>query len=185
MNKNKLKGIVEGLLFTWGDPLHVNEIKKIIGLNKKETEEIIYDLIDDYNYENRGLRVVKLGDEYQIGTKPEYYDWIKKLRKQTKNKKLSNAALETLSIIAYKQPVIKSEIEFIRGVKSDKAISTLMEHNLIEEQGRLDKTGRPILYGTTSKFLRVFSLESLEDLPELKDIDREKIEREVLESKDQ
>ena len=110
-------------------------------------------------------------DSYQIGTRPEHYDWIKKLYHQKPPKNLSNAALETLSIIAYKQPVIKSEIEYIRGVKCDKAIETLIERNLVQELGRLDRTGRPIIYGTTKEFLKLFSLESLDDLPDLKEIE--------------
>lgn len=174
MDKREIKAIIESLLFTWGDPLSLKDISEVVELKVDETLAIMKELIDDFDFNRRGLRIVKMNDCYQIGTRPEHYDWIKKLHHQKPPKNLSNAALETLSIIAYKQPVIKSEIEHIRGVKCDRAIETLMERNLIQELGRLEKTGRPIIYGTTQEFLKLFSLESLEDLPNL-EIIKEKI----------
>ena len=171
MDTREIKAIIEALLFTWGDPLAIDDISEILELNKEDIEIMLKEMIDDFDYNRRGLRIIKMKDSYQIGTRPEHYDWIKKLHHQKPPKNLSNAALETLSIIAYKQPVIKSEIEYIRGVKCDKAIETLIERNLVQELGRLDRTGRPIIYGTTKEFLKLFSLESLDDLPDLKEIE--------------
>ena len=179
IDRRELKAIIESLLFTWGDPLEVKDIANIIELSNKDTKDLIEELIDDYNYNRRGFRIVKAGNSYQIGTRPDHYEYIKKLQKQKPPKSLSNAALETLSIIAYKQPVIKSDIEDIRGVKCDRALQTLVERDLIEEQGRLERTGRPIIYGTTDEFLKMFSLKTINDLPELKNIRRQLIEDEI------
>lgn len=170
MDKREVKAIIEALLFTWGDPLGLKDISEIINIGVGELDSIMDELIDDFDFNRRGLRIIKVNDAYQIGTRPDFYEWIKKLHHQKPPKNLSNAALETLSIIAYKQPVIKSEIEYIRGVKCDRAIETLIERNLVQEMGRLDKTGRPIIYGTTAEFLRLFSLETIEDLPDLEKI---------------
>lgn len=167
MDIKEQKSIIEGLLFTWGDPLSVRDISRILELKKKETEEILNDMIGEFNYERRGLQILKVKDTYQIGTRPEHFKWIKELAVPKESRSLSGAALETLSIIAYKQPIIKSEIEAIRGVKCDKAISTLMDKNLVAEAGRLEKTGRPLLYKTTNDFLKAFGLDSLKELPEI------------------
>lgn len=171
MDNREIKAIIEALLFTWGDPLSLKDISEIIDIKLDELSVLMKELMDDFDFNRRGLRIIKMNDTYQIGTRPEHYDWIKKLHQQKPPKNLSNAALETLSIIAYKQPVIKSEIEHIRGVKCDRAIETLMERNLIQEMGRLERTGRPIIYGTTEEFLKLFSLESLEELPDLREIE--------------
>lgn len=183
LTDNELYPIIESLLFTWGDPLDLSDIANILELTKKKTEKLLGDLIDIYSDESKGLRIEKRGSMYQMGTKPEYNDWIVKLNRPTTNKNLSNAALETLSIVAYKQPVIKADIEAIRGVKCDTAIYNLLEKELIEEQGRLERIGRPILYGTTDLFLKVFGLQSLEGLPELNETlnfdDKEEIEKTV------
>lgn len=170
MDKREVKAIIEALLFTWGDPLDLKDISEIVNIDVKKLNLIMQELIDDFNFNRRGLRIIKINDAYQIGTRPDFYEWIKKLHRQNLPKNLSNAALETLSIIAYKQPVIKSEVEYIRGVKCDRAIETLIERNLVQEMGRLDRTGRPIIYGTTSEFLKLFSLETIEDLPDLEKI---------------
>lgn len=141
------KSIIEGLLFAWGDPLDIRDISTILEIKEKELEQILKDMIDDFNYNRRGLRIIKFNNSYQIGTRPEHYEWISKLNQNKIKKNLSNASLETLSIIAYKQPIIKSDIEIIRGVRCDRALETLIEKNLIKEVGRLERTGRPILYG--------------------------------------
>ncbi|EOD01081.1 SMC-Scp complex subunit ScpB [Caldisalinibacter kiritimatiensis] len=169
MDRREIKAIIEALLFTWGDPLHIDDIKNILELEKNEVKQIIDEMIDDFNYNRRGVQIIQINNKYQISTRPEHYDWIKKLCTPNKSKSLSNAALETLSIISYKQPITKMEIESIRGVKCDKALKTLIDKNLIKEVGRLDKTGRPILYGTTEEFLKYFGLQSLNDLPKLKE----------------
>lgn len=167
----EIKSIIEALLFTWGEPLSLSEIGKILEIGNKDLERIMSQLIDDFNYNKRGLRIIKIDDMYQIGTRPEHHEYIKRLNYSTTKRNLSNAALETLSIIAYKQPVIKSEIDHIRGVKCDRAIETLISRQMIKELGRLDRPGKPIIYGTTEEFLRSFGLESLDDLPDLKKIE--------------
>lgn len=169
MDTKELKSIIEALLFTWGDPLNISDIANILEIDKKELRIIMQEMMDDFDYNMRGIRIIKINNSYQLGTKSEHYDWVKKLANQKPDKALSNAALETLSIIAYRQPVIKSDIEAIRGVRCDKVIETLLEKFLIEERGRMDRVGRPILYGTTELFLKAFGLESLKDLPVLKD----------------
>ncbi len=170
MDIRELKSIIESLLFTWGDPLDIRDIASIVEVKEELLSEVMQEMMDEFDYNMRGIKIIKVNDTYQFGTRPENFEWIKKLSNPKTSKNLSNAALETLSIIAYRQPIIKSDIEAIRGVRCDKAIETLMERGLIEEVGRLEKVGRPILYGTTDVFLRSFGLESLENLPPLKEI---------------
>lgn len=169
MDLREIKSIIEALLFTWGDPLDISDIASILELKEKELELIIQEMIDDFDYNMRGIRIIRINNSFQLGTRAEHFDWIKKLSSPKTTKNLSNAALETLSIIAYRQPVIKSDIEVIRGVRCDKAIETLVDRGLVEEVGRMDRAGRPILYGTTEIFLKAFGLENLRELPSLKD----------------
>lgn len=176
MDKREIKSIIEALLFTWGDPLSIEDIKEVINLQKKEIKEIMEEMIDDFNYMRRGVQIIRINDSYQLSTRPEHFEWIKKLCTPKSNKGLSSAALETLTIIAYKQPITKGEIEVIRGVKCDKALNSLLEKNLIKEVGRLEKTGRPIIYGTTDNFLKHFGLQTLDELPKLKDINETDID---------
>ena len=122
-------------------------------------------LIQEYKDNNRGVQIIKLQDKYQMCTNKEYSDFVKNILEPKKKKTLSQATLETLTIIAYKQPVTKVEVEEIRGVKCDRAIQNLLESELIYEAGRLDKIGKPMVYKTTSEFLRFLSIEKLEDLP--------------------
>ncbi len=170
MDIRELKSIIESLLFTWGDPLDIKDIASIVEVKEDELSKVMQEMIDEFDYNMRGIRIIKVNDSYQLGTRPENFEWIKKLSNPKTTKNLSNAALETLSIIAYRQPIIKSDVEAIRGVRCDKAIETLIERGLIEECGRLERVGRPILYGTTDTFLRCFGLENLQELPPLKDI---------------
>lgn len=167
MDEREIKAIIEALLFTWGDPLDIKDIASILEMKEKDLSIIIKELIDEFNFNRRGLKIVKVNNTYQLGTRPEHFDYIKKLNNIKNSRPLSNASLETLSIIAYNQPIIKADIESIRGVRCDKAIETLIERKMVKELGRLDKPGRPILYGTTEDFLRYFGLESIEDLPPL------------------
>lgn len=179
MDEKEIKSIIEALLFTWGDPLESKDIAYILELDINEIDEIMKKMIDNFDYNRRGLRIIKINESYQLGTRPEHFKWLKKLSTTSVSKTLSNAALETLSIIAYRQPVIKSDIEAIRGVRCDRAIETLVEKGLVEEAGRLERVGRPIIYITTDNFLRSFGLEKLEDLPPLKDLMRndDRVER--------
>lgn len=170
MDIREIKSIIEGLLFIWGDPLTAEDISTILEMDKEEVTSLLEEMMDDFDYNRRGVRIVKANDTYQLSTRPEHYQWIKKLNHTKPNRSLSNAAMETLAIIAYRQPIIKSEIDNIRGVKSDRSLETLMEKKLVQELGRLDKIGRPIVYGTTDEFLRLFSLESLDDLPDFQEM---------------
>lgn len=179
MDKREIKSIIEALLFTWGDPLTLKDIASIIEISKEDAYSIITEMIEEFNYNRRGIQIIQFNDKFQLSTRPEHHEWISKLYTPKTNKSLSNAALETLSIIAYKQPITKTEIEALRGVKCDKALNTLIEKKLVKEVGRLEKVGRPILYGTTDDFLLQFGLKTINELPELKDlteIDLENIE---------
>lgn len=175
MDNREVKSIIEALLFTWGDPLSLDDISDVLELDKQSLRKIISEMINDFNFNRRGVQILQVNDKYQLSTRPEHFEWIKKLCTPRVNKTLSNAALETLSIIAYKQPITKAEIEIIRGVKCDKALNTLIEKNLIKEVGRLEKTGKPIIYGTTDDFLKAFGLSTLEALPALDEDNTDKI----------
>lgn len=170
MDDKEIKSIIESLLFTWGDPLDIKDIASILELAESEVSLRMKELMDELDYNRRGLRIIRINNSYQIGTRPEHFQWIKKLNNNDMNKNLSNAALETLSIVAYRQPIIKADIEAIRGVRCDRVLQTLVERKLICEMGRLDKTGRPIIYGTTDEFLKSFGLESIDKLPSLNEI---------------
>lgn len=161
------KAIIEGILFAWGDKVKVSEIAKSLEISEKETNRYIDEMIGDMDNSSRGLRIIRIDDSVQIGTKPEIYDYINDFVVDRNKKNISGASMETLSIIAYKQPITKIEIEEIRGVKCDYTLKTLSDLNLITEVGRLDRIGKPIIYGTTSEFLKQFGLEKIEDLPEV------------------
>ncbi len=165
MNEEHIKSAIEALLFAWSDPLALKDICKALDLDEKKAASLLQEMIDDFNYQKRGIQILKMNDHYQLATKPEHFEYVQRLMEPKQNKGLTQAALETLAIIAYRQPVPKGEIESVRGVKCDKALATLLEKDLIEEKGRLEKTGRPIIYGTTLNFLKCFGLKSLEDLP--------------------
>lgn len=169
MKREEIKYIIEAVMFAYGDPIGIKELNTIINdeLSSKEIEIMLNDLINEYQEEERGLQIIKLEDKYQMCTNTKYANFINKIVEPQKKKSLSQATLETLTIIAYKQPITKLEIENIRGVKCDKAISTLCDNNLIVEAGRLEKIGRPIIYKTTDEFLKSLELERLEDLPAL------------------
>lgn len=169
MEVKEIKSIVEAILFTWGDPLELKDIASILDMEEKPLNALMDEMIDEFDYNFRGLKIIKINSSFQLVTRPEHYQWIKKLFTSSKSRNLSNAALETLSIIAYRQPIIKSDIEAIRGVRCDRSIETLMDRGLVKELGRLEKVGKPIIYGTTDNFLRGFGLENIEGLPALED----------------
>lgn len=161
-----LKKHVEALLFASGEPLPIKRIADILDIGEDHVLLLIDQLSNDMLSSERGLTIVEVAGGYQLCTKPDLAMVIEKLV-QTRESKLSSAAMETLSIIAFKQPVTKQEIENIRGVKVDKPLSTLVERCLVREIGRKEVIGRPILYGTTTEFLQCFGLKSLDDLPAL------------------
>lgn len=166
-NDERVKGIIEGILFAAGDPIAVRELGEIIGIDQRQLKRIIKEMMLEYEKDYRGIYIVEFNDKIQLSTKAEYSQYIKRLIKFETRQNLSQAALETLAIVAYKQPITKSDIDEIRGVRSDRAVATLLERNLIKEAGRLEATGRPILYSTTDEFLKYFGFKNIEELPEL------------------
>ncbi len=158
--------VIEAVLFAAGDPLSLSEIADILDKDEDETLELLNKLEENLKYRNSGITLQNVAGGYQLLTRPELFVFVKKLAK-VKEKKLSTPTMETLSIIAYKQPITKQEIENIRGVRIERSLAKLLEINLIEEKGRKDILGHPILYGTTDVFLRTFGLNSLDDLPKL------------------
>lgn len=165
--------VLEALLFLSGEPISISTIKDVIELPESEIKMLMDRLIAEHKERNKGLMIVEIANGYQMVTNPEYADWIKKFRSAHISSKLSMPALETLAIIAYKQPIIRAEIEQIRGVNSDSAIRTLIEKRLIKIMGRKEVPGRPFVYGTTREFLQYFGLKDLTELPPLKDLIRE------------
>ena len=165
MNDKQYKAIIEAILFTMGESVELEKIADAIELDKKKTKELIQEMKNELDQLDRGVSILELEGAYQMCTKPEMYDYLIKIAKQPKKHVLTDVLLETLSIIAYKQPVTRIEIEKIRGVSCDHAVNKLVEYNLIHEVGRLDAPARPILFGTTEEFLRSFGLVSLDDLP--------------------
>lgn len=159
------KAAIEAVLFAMGDSLELSKIAKAIGHDTETTRKVLQNMMDDYQKEDRGIRIIELENAYQLCTKQEYYEYLVNIALQPKKAVLSDVMMETLSIIAYKQPVTKIEIEKIRGVKSDHAVNKLIEYNLVQEVGRLDAPGRPILLGTTEEFLRNFGVDSTDNLP--------------------
>ena len=164
---NKLEGVIEAILFTMGESVELNKIAAAIEHDEETTRKIIHRMMDKYDAEDRGVRIIELEDAFQMCTKTQMYEYLIRVAKQPKKYVLTDVLLETLSIIAYKQPVTKLEIEKIRGVKSDHDVNKLVEYNLVCERGRMDAPGKPILFGTTEEFLRRFSIQSVEDLPSL------------------
>lgn len=165
-NQNIISGI-EGILFAMGDAVTVEELSKALDLPAEECKAMVDSLAQQYKEENRGIQIIKINDGYQMCTSKEVYEYLIKLAKQPKKYVLTEVLLETLSIVAYKQPVTKAEIEKIRGVSSDHAVNRLVEFGLVQELGRLDAPGRPMLFGTTDDFLRAFGISSVEELPVL------------------
>lgn len=167
MELKKLEGAIEAILFAYGDAVEVSKIAKAIGQDVETTKKIIHNMMDRYEEEDRGIRIIELDTAFQMCTKQECYEYLINMALQPHKANLTEVMLETLSIVAYKQPVTKAEIEKIRGVKCDHALNKLIEYNLIKELGRLDAPGRPILFGTTEDFLRNFGVQSTEELPEI------------------
>lgn len=167
MEIEKLQGAIEAILFTMGESVELSRIASAIEHDEETTRKLIYNMIDRYEEENRGVRIIELDNSFQMCTKKELYEYLIRIAKQPKRYVLTDVLLETLSIVAYKQPVTRLEIEKIRGVKTDHAVNKLVEYGLIEEVGRLDAPGRPLLFGTTEEFLRRFGVQSLDELPTL------------------
>ncbi len=167
-----VKAAVEAVLFSTGSAVEKDKLCKALGseekpYNKKELELLVKEMMAEYDAEDRGIRLIEVGDKYQLCTKNEYYDILSSIVNMPKKHVLTDVLLETLSIIAYKQPVTRAEIEKIRGVSCSHAVNRLMEYNLVDEVGRLDAPGHPILFGTTDDFLRSFGIASMDELPSI------------------
>lgn len=178
MNLKEAEAIIEGILFAAGDAVNVERIADILDIDLKSTRALVQALSDKYDDEKRGLKIIRLEDSYQMCTREDYKDYISKLAEPRRTQSLSNAAMEVLSIIAYKQPVTRAVIEQIRGVSCDNLVNRLIEKGLVEEIGRLDTPGRAMLFGTTEEFLRCFGIESFMDLPDYEKISSDEIELE-------
>lgn len=165
--KDNIKSAIESMLFVSGEPLSLRDLSNNLEIKDKVVEEIIKEMMSEYEEESRGIRLISINGSYQLVTKSENSDYIQKLLKKNKRHSLSQASIESLAIIAYKQPITRIDIDEIRGVKSESAIQKLVEKGLIQDIGRLEVPGRPILYGTTDEFLRQFGLETLKELPSL------------------
>ncbi len=165
MQHSELYRAIEGILFAMGDSVEVDKIAAALEIGEEEATAILEEMAARYESEGRGIRLMRLENAYQMCTAPEIYEYLVRVAKQPQKVRLTDVLLETLSIVAYKQPVTRAEIEKIRGVSCGHVISRLVDYRLVEEVGRLDAPGRPLLFGTTEEFLRSFGVSSIEELP--------------------
>lgn len=164
-NIEAAEAVIEAVLFTMGESVEVDKIAAAVNHDPDTTRRIIRNMMDKYEAADRGIKIIELENSFQLCTKPEFYENLIKVASQPRKHMLTEVILETLSIIAYKQPITKLEIEKIRGVSCEHAVSKLVEYGLVAEVGRVDAPGRPMLFGTTEDFLRSFGVQSLEELP--------------------
>lgn len=165
--EDKIYGIIESLLFVSGDPMPLKQIASILEMEEKDVHTYMIEIAEKYEVKERGIKLIRIEDKYQLVTKQEYSEYVEKIARSNARQSVSGAALEVLAIIAYKQPITRVEIDEIRGVKSDSVLSKLLERDLIKISGKLQTIGRPSLYKTSEEFLRLFNLESLKDLKNL------------------
>ena len=170
-SKKTVGSALESLMFVWGQPLNVKDAAEMFNVPWREVYDYMKELQEEYEEQARGIRIREIDKSFQFCTAPENGEYIERFCTPTKEKKLSQSAMEVLAIIAYKQPVTRSEIESIRGIKCERVIEGLAKKELIEEKGRSNGIGRPILYGTTKLFLEKFGFETLKDLPDIEEID--------------
>lgn len=167
MENTKIENAIEALLYISGESVESETLIAALDININDFERIMNSFVDKYNLSDRGLKIIKFGNCYQLATRPEYVDYVKKFAGVKKPNNLSNAAMEVLAIIAYNQPVTRSTIDKIRGVDSFGPLEKLLARDIVEEKGRLEAPGRPILYGTTKEFLRTFGLKSIDEMPDI------------------
>lgn len=179
MERQKAEAVLEAVLFTMGESVEISRLAAVLEMDTKEVKQILEDMQKRYEEEERGIFLLRLEDSVQLSTKAEMYEYLIKIAKTPRKMVLTDTVLETLSIIAYKQPVTRLEIERIRGVSCDHAVNKLLEYDLITELGRLDAPGRPLLFGTTEQFLRCFGVRSLDELPELSAIQVEEFKQQA------
>ncbi|GAB4536852.1 MAG: SMC-Scp complex subunit ScpB [Thermodesulfovibrionia bacterium] len=169
MEDRDIKSIIEALLFISGDPINLDTLKNILEIEGDQIEGLLRELMSEYSLKNSGILIIEVAGGFQMVTNPIFAPWVKKLIATAIPTRLSNQSLETLSIIAYRQPITKAEIDAIRGVNSDGVIKTLIDRKLIKVLGRKEAPGRPLMYGTTKEFLHCFGLNDLSELPTIKE----------------
>ena len=176
---NRQEAVVEAVLFTMGKSVELRQLAAALETDEKTAAEVVGKLQEKYEEEKRGIQIIELENSYQMCTRVDYYENLIRVAATPKKHVLTEVVLETLSIIAYKQPITKMEIEKIRGVKSDHAVNKLIEYNLVYEAGRLDAPGRPALFATTEEFLRRFGVGSTQDLPDIRPEQLDEFQREA------
>ena len=179
MERQRAKAVLESILFTMGESVEVDRLAEVIEEDEKVTREILLEMKEDYDSKECGITLMELEDSFQMCTKGEMYEYLIKIAKTPRKYVMTDTLLETLSIVAYKQPITRLEIEKIRGVSCDHAVNRLVEFGLITEVGRMDAPGRPLLFGTTEEFLRSFGVTSLEELPELSQVQIEEFKQQA------
>ena len=170
-SRKTIKSAIESMMFIWGEPLNIKDVADVFGIEKKEVYECCKELMEEYEQEGRGIVIREVNKAFQFTTREENLPYIERLCTPVRQRKLSQSALETLAIVAYRQPVTKGEIESIRGIRCDRVMEGLIRKGLVRDMGRSESVGRPILYGTTDEFLRQFGFETIKDLPDIKDIE--------------
>ena len=173
MDRARQEAVIEAVLFSMGDSVSVSTLAEIIEAKPSEVKKIVYDMKEKMDAEDRGVTITELDGAFQMCSKADMYEYLIDITKNERKYTLTDTVLETLSIIAYKQPVTRADVEKIRSVDCSHAINKLMELDLVKELGRMDAPGRPILFGTTEQFLRSFGVKSLEELPEMSQVQRE------------
>ena len=163
--EGNVKGRIEAILFVAGEPVSIKDLARVLQMGEKELSRVLKEIKDEYDYENRGFLLKRFGSHVQLATRPLYSGDVVRLLQPVQQQSLSQAAMEMLAVVAYKQPVTRAEVEQIRGVKCDYSLQSLILKGLIEEAGRKDTIGRPIIYRTTDQFLSHFGIQSLEELP--------------------
>ena len=179
MERKKQEAVLEAVLFTMGESVELKRLAELIEATPKKTHEILEEMKNRWKEQQRGVALISLEDSWQMCTVPDMYEYLVKIAKAPRKITLTDTVIETLSIIAYKQPVTRAEVERVRGVSCDHAINKLLEYDLITELGRLDAPGRPLLFGTTEQFLRSFGVKSLEELPELSTVQIEEFKQQA------
>ena len=180
MASKTIKSAIESMMFVWGEPLAIKDIADIFNVDKKEIYDACKELQEEYEQEGRGIVIREVNKSFQFVTRKENLGYIERLCTPVRRRRLSQSALETLAIVAYKQPVTKGEIEAVRGIRCDRVLEGLMAKNLVTIVGRAETVGRPNLYGTTNEFLKQFEFESLKDLPKIEDLEGVLFEAEEL-----
>jgi len=176
VNVNDMQAAAEAMLFACGEPLEIERIAEILEIDADDAESLVLNIAAKYDDTNSGIRIVKMDKKFQICTRKEYAEQVRDILDMKRNAPLSQAAFEVLAVVAYNQPITKAYIEQVRGVDCSGVISTLCQKGLIEEVGRLELPGRPLIYGTTAEFLKCFCINTLDDLPDIPELDNKTVE---------